>query len=166
MQELFIGMFESFPRPLATFLLAMLPITELRASIPIALEVYHLSIGEAYVYSVLGDIIPVFFILKFLDPMCRIVCQYSKFGERFFAWLFARTRRKFSKKYERFGSLALIIFVAIPLPITGAWSGAVASFLFDVAQLKAFFLISIGVLISGAVVTLLTLGVDRLIYFF
>ena len=78
------------------------------------------------------------------------------FFDKFFTFLFERTRRKHSKKFEKWGALALITFVAIPLPITGGWSGALAAFVFGIPFKKALPLIFSGVIIAGVIVTGLT----------
>lgn len=79
--------------------------------------------------------------------------------EKFFDWLFARTRHKFTGQYEKWGELALVIFVAIPLPMTGVWTGSVAAFLFGIPKKRALILVSLGAFIAGIIVTVMTLGV-------
>ena len=73
---------------LLTFLLAMTPIGELRCSIPIALTVYDLSVIEAYVWSVLGNIVPVIFLLLFLEPISKYLSQRLELFKKLFTWLF------------------------------------------------------------------------------
>jgi len=119
-------------------LLSTLPITELRGSIPIALTVYKLSTWEAYAWALLGNSLPVIFLLLFLEPFSLFLSKNFSFFRTFFNWLFERTRRKHSRKFEIFEELALILFVAIPLPMTGGWSGAVAAFVFGIPFKKAF----------------------------
>ncbi len=155
----FASWFKEFPPEIATILIAMIPIGELRGAIPVALGAFDMSPLSAYIYSVIGNIIPVFFLLWWLDPVSKWLMRKSKFFNRFFTWLFDRTRKKHTKRFERWGTLALITFVAIPLPITGAWTGSVAAFVFGVPFRKALPLIFIGVLIAGVVVELLSLGV-------
>lgn len=140
-------------RYLATFLLAMIPLAELRGSIPIANQSFHIPLWQAFLISVAGNMLPVFFILWFLGPASDWLMEHSKLCERFFNWLFARTRRKLEKQYEVYAEVALAIFVAIPLPLTGAWSGAVAAFIFDIPYKKALFWIFIGVIGAGLAVT-------------
>ena len=154
----YVNLFQSLPKEVATMLIAMLPITELRASIPIALEVYKLPVWSAYFWSVVGDIVPAIFITLYIGPISRILSKHSKAFARLFNWWFNKVEKSFNKKHSRYGELALIIFVAIPLPITGAWTGAVASFLFKVKPQRAVIFISSGVLISGVIVTLISLG--------
>lgn len=144
--------FTDINRYLATFIIAMIPIAELRGAIPYA---WHRDIPwwQAYLVSVAGNITPVFFILWLLEPVSKWLMENSKIFNKFFNWLFNRTRRKLEKKYTIYAELALAIFVAIPLPVTGAWTGSVAAFVFDIPYRKALFWIFIGVLTSGVIVT-------------
>ncbi len=141
-----------------TLLTAMAPIGELRVALPIALLSYKISIVPAYILSVMGNMIPVFLLLIFWKYFVEILMKYSKTFNRFFNWLFERTRKKFEGKYKKWGKLALIIFVAIPLPITGAWTGSVAAWLFNFKYWESIGLIFLGVCISGIIVTLISLG--------
>ncbi|HEX9664698.1 MAG TPA: small multi-drug export protein [Patescibacteria group bacterium] len=153
-----IELFAGLPRELATMLTAMLPIGELRLSIPVALGVYKLSIFSSYFFAVIGNIIPVIFLLLFLEPGSRWLIQNSKIFNRFFSWLFARTRDKHLEKFELLGAIALITLVALPVPLTGAWTGTVAAFVFGVPFWRALLYISVGVGIAGFIVTLASLG--------
>ena len=144
---------------LKIFLIAMTPIFELRGSIPAALSVYDLSIWSAYFISVVGNLVPVVFILLLLESVSGYLSRHSYLFNRFFAWLFERTRKKHAAKFERFKEFALIVFVAIPLPFTGAWTGSLCAFVFGIPFKKAFPLIALGVMIAGVIVTLTTLGI-------
>ena len=148
---------------LKTFFIAMSPLVELRGAIPVALQVYDLPVWSAFALSVSGNIFPVFFILHFLESVSDYLSRRSLFFNRFFIRLFSRTRRKNEKKFDKWGKLALVIFVAIPLPLTGAWTGALCAFLFGIRPKEAFPLIFAGVVIAGAAVTLLALGIFRFI---
>ncbi|MBU1672672.1 MAG: small multi-drug export protein [Actinobacteria bacterium] len=141
------------PHWLATMLLAMIPLAELRGAIPIAHLTFHMPLWQAFIFAVIGNMIPIPFILWFLGPASKWLMEHSKLMDRFFNWLFARTRKKLLKQYELYEEIALAVFVAIPLPMTGAWSGAVAAFLFDIPFKKALFWIFIGVLGAGVAVT-------------
>lgn len=147
-----------FPAELATVIISTLPIAELRGSIPIAITLYNLDPIVAYVLSVLGNMIPAILILVLLGPLSGYLIERFSWAKRFFEWLFERTRRKFSGKYEKWGYIALILFVAIPLPVTGVWTGSVAAFLFGIPKKIAFGLIFLGAAIAGVIVSLATLG--------
>ena len=151
------------PAEIIVLLISMLPISELRGAIPIALTIYDLPIWSAFIWSVIGNLIPVVFIIWILNLLInKFLIHKIYIFNRFFTWLFTRTQRKHSKKFERWQDVALIILVAIPLPFTGAWTGALAAFVFGIPIKRAFPLITIGVLISGIIVTSITLGIISL----
>jgi len=148
---------------IATLLISMVPISELRGAIPIAVAVYHLPIWSAFLLAVLGNLIPIIFVIWGLDLLInKLLIHRIYIFNRFFTWLFERTRRKYSRKIEILGGLALAIFVAIPLPGTGVSTGALIAFVFGIPLKRAFPLISLGVLIAGIIVSLITLGIINL----
>lgn len=148
---------------LIVLLISMFPIVELRGAIPIGITVYHMSALTAFFWAVLGSIIPVIFVLLGLDLLInKFLIHRIYILNRFFTWLFERTRKKHSKSFERWRDFALVVFVAIPLPLTGAWGGAVAAFVFGIPIKRALPLISLGIVIAGIVVTLITLGIVSL----
>lgn len=149
----FADWFVGMPVALRTLLIAMIPIAELRGAIPAAVIAWGMSWWEAYIWAVIGNMIPIFFILWLLEPVSDWLMQRSRIMERFFGWLFARTRRRISPSYEKWKDLALVLFVAVPLPITGAWTGAVAAFILGIPYLRSLLLIFCGVLIAGVIVT-------------
>ncbi len=140
------------PQVLTAFLSAM-PITELRGAIPFAIFVLDMPWHEALAWSLIGNIIPIPFILLMLDPAQKLISRWS-YGDRFFRWLFARSRRK-GGKVEKYGVIGLTMFVASPLPVTGAWTGAAIAFVFGIKFKHALPAIIAGVVIAGAIVTLL-----------
>lgn len=153
--------FSALPRELITIFIAMLPVSELRGAIPWALAQPPIGGGltwpQAYLYAVIGNFLPVIPLLLFLGPASQWLRRFRIF-DRFFTWLFARTRRR-GRIVERYEALGLVLFVAIPLPITGAWTGTVAAFLFGVRFWYALPAVIAGILIAGVVVTLASLGV-------
>jgi len=148
---------------LSVFLLAMLPLTELRAALPLALTVYHLPPTFAWIFAVIGNIVPGVLLLRYLDPVSQWLSKRSRLFHIFFVWLFARTRTKFTVKYERWGEVALALFVAIPLPVTGVWTGAVAAYLFGIPFRRAAVSLFAGLCISGIIVAAATLGIFHFI---
>jgi len=139
-----------------TVVIAALPIIELRGAIPWALTLGELSWGRAYLLAVLGNVLPVIPLLLYLGPVSAFL-RRLRFMDRFFEWLFARTRKR-SGALEKYGAVGLVAFVAIPLPVTGAWTGSAAAFLFGIPFRKAFPLIVLGVGIAGFIVTAAVLG--------
>lgn len=146
------------PPALAVVVVAMLPIAELRGAIPLGIGIYKLPAVEAFAWAVVGNMVPVPIIVFALEPVSAWLRRHSSLFDRFFERLFDRTRSKHSWRFERWRDLALISFVAIPLPMTGAWTGALAAFLFGVRPRRAIPLIAVGVLIAGAIVTALVLS--------
>ena len=138
-------------------LISTLPISEIRGAIPIALTIYKMPIIQAYIFAVLGNIIPTIFLLLYLGPFSEFLRRWQFFNI-FFNWLFEKTRRH-EEKYEKYGALFLLFFVAIPLPITGAWTGCVAAFIFGIRFWYAFPTIIGGIMISGVIVSLTSLGI-------
>lgn len=145
------------------FLAALTPIGELRVSIPLGLTVFHQPVWIVFIVSIIGNIIPPIFILWLFPKISKWLMANSKLMNKFLTWLFDRTRKKTKDKIEKYGNLALIIFVAIPLPNTGAWTGALAAWLFGIPFKKAVPNIFYGVVIAGIVVTIITAGFK---YFF
>lgn len=154
-------MFMNFINELTTILVASAPISELRGSIPLALEVFKFSIPKALLLSLIGNFLPVPIILSIFEPVEKMSRKYLSFTNRFFDWIYKRTRHKFEGDYLKWGELALIIFVAIPLPVTGAWTGSLAAYIFGIPKKKSILFIFIGILIASIIVTLLDLFVSN-----
>ena len=135
--------------------LAASPISELRGAIPVAIAAFHFPWYYAFLLAIIGNLLPVPFILLFLDAASRLLSKVGLF-DRILSWLFERTKRRSTiiEKYQRIG---LVLFVAIPLPVTGAWTGSLAAVLLGLRFKHAFLSIFIGVLIAGVIVTCATL---------
>ncbi len=159
------GFLEFLSPRIATFLTAMIPIGELRASIPIALSTYGMNIYETFIISVVGNMIPVIAILWILEPVSKFLMKRFNLARRFFNWLFNYTRRRHSKRFEKYEGFALMGFVGIPLPITGGWTGALIAFVFGIPPRRALLHIFLGVLMAGVIVTVVyqTVGYVRFI---
>ncbi len=141
---------------LAVFLTSMLPIIELRGALPMAINFFHIVWPKAFLISFVGNLVPVPLILWLLGPVVRILSKIKPLGT-FFQWLFERTRRKGNRVIEKYEEIGLLAFVAIPLPGTGAWTGALIAFLFGLDFKKSFLVITVGVFIAGVIVTCLCL---------
>ena len=145
----------------AVLIIAALPVFELRGAIPVAISVFRFSWEKAFLLSFIGNIAIIIPYLIFLEKFAQLLMMKFSFVERFLNWIFARTRKR-SKLIEKYEALGLILFVAVPLPITGAWTGCVAAFLFGIKKRIAFLCISLGVLIAGIIVTATTLGIIKI----
>jgi len=137
----------------------MTPINELRGTIPIAIMAFRLTPIKALFLAWFGNVLPIFFLLWFWKYLAKYWMHRSKLVKKFLNWMFNRAMRRFYKKYSLYGDLALILFVAIPLPFTGAWTGSVAAFLFGISYNRSLWLIACGALIAGVIVTIMTAGI-------
>ena len=144
-----------FSEELIVFIISALPLVELRGALPVAINVFHFPWYYALLLAIIGNLVPVPLILLFLNVFYRLLSKIEAF-KKMIEWLFARIRRR-SGIIERYERIGLTLFVAIPLPGTGAWTGALAAALLGLKFKHAFLSIVIGVCIAGAVVTCLSL---------
>ena len=138
------------------FLVAMLPIAELRGAIPLGIY-WGLSPILVFIIAIIGNMVPVPLILLFLEGIEKYLRKSEKMA-RALDWIFERTYKKADEKVRRWEYLALILFVAIPLPGTGAWTGSLIAYLFKFDIKKSMLSIFIGVLIAGLIVLIASLG--------
>jgi uncharacterized membrane protein len=136
---------------LKVFILSMLPITELRGSIPWAIKFYSLTITEIVVLSIVGNILIGILILYALGPIMKILSKNRIFNQ-LLLYIFKRTKKK-GKMIYLLKFYGLILFVGIPMPLTGVWTGSLAAYLFGLSRKKSIVAITIGVLISSFIVT-------------
>ncbi|MBU0743342.1 small multi-drug export protein [bacterium] len=165
MREQILEWAEHLPPPLAIFAIATLPIFELRGAIPYAYTPLAASFGSAhpvltFLIAAAGNFVPVLPILTLLGPAERRLRRFAR-ADRFFTWLFARTERR-SGLIRRYQAIGLILFVAIPLPMTGAWTGSVAAYLFRLPLRFSIPCIILGICVAGILVTLVSMGVLHL----
>ena len=165
MREQILQWAQGLPPPLGIFLIATLPVFELRGAIPYAYSPLAGQWGSAhpaatYLLAVAGNFVPVLPLLTLLGPAERKLRRF-RFADRFLDWLFRRTTRR-SDLIRRYEAIGLILFVAIPAPMTGAWTGAIAAYLFRLPLRLAVPCIILGIALAGIVVTLASLGVVHL----
>ena len=148
--------------------ISTLPIVELRGAVPVG----HVLLPDTdkstrvgtddlrrsariLLAAVVGNMLPVPFILLLLGPVSTVLMKIP-IGKTFFDWLFARTRRK-TADIEKYKFWGLAIFVGIPLPVTGAWTGAAAAWLLGIPFWRAMLSILLGVIFAGIIMTTLAL---------
>ncbi|MFA7707936.1 MAG: small multi-drug export protein [Candidatus Pacearchaeota archaeon] len=146
-----------------SLILTILPISELRGGLPLAI-IYAIenNIPIIFIFSlvILLNILVIFFIFYFLDNIHKAFMKfkiYNKFYNKYIE-KFQKKVDKFEKKYSNLGFLALVLFVAVPLPVTGAWSGCLVSWILELDRKKSILAISLGVFIAGIIILLGTLG--------
>lgn len=145
-----------FIKYLTTFLVAMLPVVELRGAIPYGLA-FGIPLWQTFILSFLGNIVPIPFIILFVRKIFAWLRTKSQWLNNIVEKLEkkATSKEDLIKKYQVWG---LLIFVAIPLPGTGAWTGALIAAMFDIRLKTAFPVISLGVLIAGIIISIISYG--------
>ena len=146
---------------LLTALISMLPVVELRGGLPAGVAL-GLPIPLSFAASLLGNMLPVPFVILFARPVFQWVRAHIPALGSFVTKLETRAyaKSKNVKKYEAWG---LLIFVAIPLPGTGAWTGALIASVLNMRLKRAVPVIFLGVIIAGSIMTVLTYGVSVLL---
>lgn len=150
-------------RLIYAILLTLLPVTELRIGLPLAITYAidnNIPIFFIFPLILFLNILVIFFVFYFLDNLHHIFMNNKIYRKLFEKYLkkFQRRVDKFEKRYETGGFLALMLFVAVPLPGTGAWSGCLVSWLLDLDRKKSILAIGSGITIAGILILLGTLG--------
>lgn len=154
------------PKEIVVMLAAMLPITELRGAIPLGITVFGLNPWQTACWAVVGNFAPVYPILMLLRPFSEWSAKRLPFLNRVFEKISSRANSNHGERMERYGAVALVFFVAIPSPGTGAWTGALLAFLFGMPWRYAVPAIATGLITAAVLVTTLTtsaVGIARLI---
>lgn len=136
-------------------LMAILPYIELRGAIPLAILGYAINPFLAFVLGVGGNLIPIIPIMLGLPVLARWA-ERCAIIRRFFCWLRRRTI-KHEQKVNKYGFFGLMLFVAIPLPMTGVWTGAAVAYLLGIRKRSAFAALTLGAVIAGIIVTLMVM---------
>ena len=137
------------------FFCSMIPIIELRGAIPMGFA-FGLPMWLSYLLSVIGNMLPVPFILLFIRAILNWMKKVPKL-DKIALWLEARAAKK-SDKVNKYATLGLLVFVALPLPGTGAWTGSLVAALMEMRLKHSLLSVFCGVLIAGVIVTLIAYG--------
>lgn len=141
-----------------TFLVSMVPVVELRGAIPFAVA-RGLNIWVGIILSILGNLLPTPFIILFVRKIFAWLRTKSKWLDKMVTKLEKRAEKK-AETVHRYEFWGLVILVAIPLPGTGAWTGALVAAMMDLRLKKAFPAIALGVAIAAVLVSVITFGAD------
>ena len=142
---------------LKVFFAAMTPVGELRFSIPLGIYTLDMPWYQVLPISIVGNIIPVLFIIPGLHIAAALLHKYPTFLTRMLDWRTQSLLRMYDRRFAKYGATFLVVLVAIPLPITGAWTGSLAAWAFGIPARKAIPFIALGVVIAGVIVTVLTI---------
>ncbi|MDP3041374.1 MAG: small multi-drug export protein [Candidatus Omnitrophota bacterium] len=152
MLNIILEYLNQLPKDYVVMIVGALPVSELRGAIPLGLS-FGMPLVKAFWLSVLGNCLIVAPALFLFAPVTNILRRF-KVWARFFDWIFERTKKN-SDAIQKYEALGLAIFVAIPLPMTGAWSGVIAASLFKIRFRYAFLAIIAGVICAGLIVSAL-----------
>ena len=147
---------DKIPAELTVFIISLLPIMELRGGM-IAARLLEMDFLRAFIISYIGNMIPIPFIILFIKKIFEFLRRF-KFFEKIITKLEAKTERN-KDKVLRYKSWGLLIFVAIPLPGTGGWTGALMAALLDMPIKRSLPSIALGVFIAGLIMSLVTYGI-------
>ena len=136
---------------LLSILLGILPISELRGAIPYA-YLNGVPIWLSYIIGVLSNAMVPFIGFTFFETLHKLLDKWG-FYHRLFEKTVDRARKKVGDKVSKYGLLGLMLFVAIPLPVTGAWTGILGAWVLGLDRKKSVLFILLGVLISGIIVS-------------
>ena len=148
------------PEELIVFIISLFPVLELRGGL-IAASLLGVELIPAFIISYIGNMLPIPFILLFIRKIFQFLRDKPFFG-KIIQKLEIRSMRK-SESVKKYGKWGLLFFVAIPLPGTGGWTGALIAALMDMRIKTSTFIIAIGVLIAGVIVSLISYGIPAII---
>lgn len=159
----FINLFHGLDKDLIIFILSMFPIIELRGGI-IAAAIFKIGLVRAYLICLIGNILPVPLILLLIEKIFDILKKWKTTSKM----VTKLENKALSKKeqIDKYGYLGLLLFVGIPLPGTGAWTGSLLAVLLRLNKKKSFIFIALGVILAGIIMSILSYGIPYLISLF
>ena len=144
-----------FGKELIVFIISLMPILELRGGL-IAAALLDLNPVTSYIISIIGNILPVPFILWFINSILEWMRNSKKF-KKIAKWLDKKVEKN-KDKIEKFGFWGLVLFVGIPLPGTGAWTGCLVAAVLEMDRKKSFLAAALGIVIASIIMMFLSFG--------
>lgn len=152
----FITLFGGINKNVLIFIVSMLPVVELRGGL-IAASLLDVSFIKAFIICFIGNILPVPFILLLIERIFNLLKKWN-LTKKIVIKLENKTLAK-REQLDKYGYLGLLIFVGIPLPGTGAWTGTLLAVLLNLNKKKSFIYISLGVLMAGIIMGIFSYGI-------
>ena len=152
----FIELFGGLNKDIVIFIISLMPILELRGGM-LAASLLHVEFLRALCICIVGNLLPIPFILIFLEKILEFFEKWS-ITSKIVKWLEKKVDNKRSQ-IDKYGYLGLILFVGIPLPGTGAWTGSLIAIMLGLDKKKSFICILIGVLMASIIMSILSYGV-------
>lgn len=144
-------------------LYAALPVLEMRLSIPLGLEYFDLPLAQVYIVSVLTNFGVTYAVYLLLPSFVDWFQRHWPWFDRVMDKVFAKTHKKFSTRIKVWGAVFLFFLVAIPLPGSGGWTGALLAYLFQIERTTTFICLGAGTIVSATIITLVMLGVGSVV---
>lgn len=154
--EFFIKIFGSLNKELVIFIISLFPILELRGGM-VAATLLHVPFVNALIICIIGNLVPIPFILVFLEYILGLLEKWNVTA-KFVRWLEKKVNKN-RKQIDKYGYLGLILFVGIPLPGTGAWTGSLVAVMLGLNKKKSFVCIIIGVLLASLIMSIVSYGI-------
>lgn len=160
MTQAVINFFVSFPPVIGTLLMAMFPIAE-RFALPVGITVFHLPVWQAFLLSILGNLVPVMATLFFADKFHEWVSINAGFFSKHWIKVIDHLQKKFAR-YEKYGLIGLFLFLSIPSPINGVYSASFIAFILGYPLRDSWPYLFSGVVAYNIIALSLTVGLEKI----
>lgn len=154
--NIFIDIFNGINKELIIFIISLFPILELRGGM-IAATLLGINFKKAFLICIIGNVLPIPIVLLFLEKIFNLLGKW-KVTKKLVNWLEKKAMSK-RQQIDKYGYLGLILFVGIPLPGTGAWTGSLLAVLLGLNKKKSFICILIGVLLAAVIMSIVSYGI-------
>jgi uncharacterized membrane protein len=146
-----------YGKELIVFIISLMPLLELRGGL-IAASLLNINPWTSYIICIIGNVIPVPFILLFINKILEWMSNSRiKWMNKTANWLYKKAKKN-KEKIDKYGYLGLVLFVGVPLPGTGAWTGCLAASVFNMNRKKSFFCIMSGIIIASIIMMIISFG--------
>ncbi len=152
----FIGIFAGVNREVVIFIISLMPILELRGGL-VAATLLKVPYLKAVIICIFGNILPIPFVLLFLEKILSFMSKWNV-TKRLVNWLIKKGNSK-RNQIDKYGYWGLILFVGIPLPGTGAWTGSLVAVLLGLDRKKSFLCICLGILLAAVIMSIVSYGI-------
>lgn len=152
----FVNIFGNLNKDVIIFIISLMPILELRGGL-LAASLLHVDFVKAVVICVIGNLLPIPIVLLFLEKVLDILARWSV-TKKIVTWLEKKVDSK-REQIDKYGYLGLILFVGIPLPGTGAWTGSLLAVMLGLDKKKSFGCILLGVILAAIIMSIVSYGI-------
>ena len=152
----FIDLFGGLSKEVIIFIISLMPVLELRGGL-LAATLLEIPFIKALIICIIGNVLPIPFVLLFLEKILELFEKW-RVTQKVVRWLERKVENK-REQIDKFGYLGLILFVGVPLPGTGAWTGTLIAIMLGMNKKKSFICILLGVLVAAAIMSVVSYGI-------